>query len=547
MNLTELQREAEWRRCRGSGPTDFEACRYWIETYVKIRHPERGRIPFLLRPAQAETLEAWLANRYNIVLKARQIGYSTLVAAIALWLVLFFPDKYVILLSRGEREAGSLLGKSKYAYKHLPEWMRMRVGKPLQDTLSTLSFAHDSSIVSLPSTQDPARGETAYIIVVDEWASLENPEEAWASIEPVADVGGRVIGLSTAKGSGNFFHRFWQQASNGRGRFKPLFFPWSANSDRDETWYEEKVEDLAATPWILHQEYPRSPEEAFVKSGRSVFDVDLLDSIPPMDPKIGRLWARSDHSRYAEFQEHSDGELRLFEPPVPTGIYAIGADVAEGLDYGDFSSAHVVDPTTMSVCAVWHGHVDPDHFSEVLARLGWWYNAALVGVEVNNHGLTTCVGLQKLRYPRIYYRTSLDQRTNKPTRKIGWRTQSNTKPYVIDALASAVRGNRGVDEEGRPIWEGGLAVRDTMTLSEMKLFVREPDGKTMHGSPYDDRVMSLAIAVEMTKFVHSPQYKVGRTDQWGTLDWWAEQAQSPPGADGWTIGGMSTRKSAGWK
>lgn len=544
-SVTDLQREVEWRRCKGQSPTDWEACLYWMQTYAKIRHPERGRISFELRPAQIQTLQAWLTERYNIVLKARQIGYSTLAASLSLWLAFFWPDKPIIMLSRGEREAMSLLKKAKYAYKYLPQWMADRGPKLTQDTLTKMVFDNESALVSLPSTQDPARGESAYLIIVDEWAFLENPAEAWASIEPVADVGGRVIGLSTANGSGNFFHQFWQQACNGKGRFRPLFFPWSANSDRDETWYEEKTEDLSATPWILHQEYPRNPEEAFIKSGRSVFDVDLLDSVDTFSPRRGFLWAQTDTSRYAEFHERSDGELLIFEAPTATGVYAIGADVAEGLEHGDYSCAHVVDPQTNAVCAVWHGHVDPDQYSVVLARLGYFYNAALIGVEINNHGLTTGVGLQKMRYPRLYYRTSVDQKTNKPTRKLGWRTQVNTKPYIIDQLAQAVRGHREPAEndlgEIEMKWHGGLAVRDAMTISEMKLFVTEPDGKKMHGSPYDDRVMSLAIAVEMAKFVHSPAYSRTADQGWGTLGWWADQIEAEK-SDGWQIGAGSVRK-----
>lgn len=535
-----VRREIEWRACKGNGPDDWEACRYFIEHYVKIRHPERGRISFDLRPAQIETLQAWLTERYNIVLKARQIGYSTLAASISLWLVMFYKDKYIIMLSRGEREAMSLLRKSKYAWKHLPEWMRERCGNPIQDTLTKMVWANDSSIESLPSTQDPARGESAYLVIVDEWAFLENPEEAWASIEPVTDVGGRVIGLSTANGSGNFFHRHWQMAQNSK-KWKALFFPWSANTDRDDSWYEDKAEDMASTPWTLHQEYPRTPEEAFIKSGRTVFDVDLLDTLDVMEPRVGTLWAESLQSRYAEFQPHPDGDLRLFEAPFPGTVYVIGADVAEGLEHGDYSSAHVIDVARMSVVAAWHGHVDPDQFAYVLARLGYFYNGALVGVEVNNHGLTTCVGLQKLRYPRIYYRTEIDKAYNKPSRRVGWRTQSNTKPYVIDGLSAAVRGSRGINEHGERIWEGGLAVNDERTISEMKLYVREPDGKTMHGSPYDDRVMSLAIAVEMTKFARSPAYYQDKDDGWGTLDWWEQQIEVVP-ADDFVIGGMSTRK-----
>ena len=112
---------------------------------------------------------------------------------------------------------------------------------------------------------------------MDEWAFLPNPEEAWASIEPVADVGGRIIGLSTANGSGNFFHNLWTGAVTGNNNFDPMFFPWSASEDRDESWYEGKKD--AMLPWQLAQEYPTSPEEAFVRSGNPVFDLDALEAI----------------------------------------------------------------------------------------------------------------------------------------------------------------------------------------------------------------------------------------------------------------------------
>lgn len=539
----ELRQEAEWRACKGSGPTDWRACHYFLSHYVKIRHPERGRIPFELREAQLVTLEAWLTERYNITLKARQIGYSTLSAAVALWLIFFYEDKYVIMLSRTEREAQKLFAKAGYAYRYLPEWMLSRGPRVVQQTLQKLSFDSESSIECLPSTQDPARGESAYLVVVDEWAFLENAEEAWASIEPVADVGGRVIGLSTANGSGNFFHRFWIDATVGRGRFKPLFFPWSANSDRDESWYADKADDLRSTPWILHQEYPRSAEEAFIKSGRGVFDPDRLDTQQIFNPRKGQLWAQTEGSRYAEFQEHPHGELSLYEAPNMGSAYVVGADVAEGLEHGDFSSAHVLDVVTDCVVAHWHGHVDPDQFGFVLYRLGYWYNTALLGVEANNHGLTTLVSLQKLRYPRMYYQVSLDERGRSKGRKLGWHTLVNTKGYVIDGLVQALRGQRTVNELAEIEWTGGMGVRDALTISELKTYVREPDGKKMHGSPHDDRVMSLAIAQEMTKFAHAPQYQPKQQDEWGTGRWWEEQSSlAMATSNEWVIGGNSARR-----
>lgn len=268
--LAELRQEAEWRRCQRD-----EA--YFLRKYWHIAHPAHGRVLFDLRSAQSEALEHWAENRYSLTLKARQIGWSTLVAAHQFWLAWFHADQNIIDLSRTEREAVLLLRKTKYGFQHLPKWMVERGPRSVVEHQQRMAFDNGSQVTSMPSASDPARGESATLIVVDEWAFLPNPEEAWASIEPVADVGGRIIGLSTANGSGNFFHHLWTGASAGANRFATMFYPWSATEDRDESWYQAKKESMLS--WQLHQEYPSTPEEAFIKSGNPVFDLEHLESI----------------------------------------------------------------------------------------------------------------------------------------------------------------------------------------------------------------------------------------------------------------------------
>ena len=174
-------------------------------------------------------------------------------------------------------DADLLLKKTKYGQKHLPDWMAERGPRSLVEHQQRMAFDNGSQITSMPSASDPARGESASLIVVDEWAFLPNPEDAWASIEPVADIGGRIIGLSTANGSGNFYHQLWVGATAGTNKFAPMFFPWSATEDRGDAWYQDKRESML--PWQLAQEYPSTPEEAFVKSGNPVFDLDVLDQL----------------------------------------------------------------------------------------------------------------------------------------------------------------------------------------------------------------------------------------------------------------------------
>ena len=268
--VSELRQEAEWRKCVRDES-------YFLRKYWHIAHPAHGRILFDLRGAQSEALKRWGANRYSLTLKARQIGWTTLIAAHQFWLAFFHDDQNIIDLSRTEREAVLLLRKTKYGFKHMPLWMLERGPESLVEHQQKMGFSNGSQITSMPSASDPARGESASLVVVDEWAFLPNPEEAWASIEPVADVGGRIIGLSTANGSGNFFHHLWTGAITGNNKFDAMFFPWSASEDRDDSWYEGKCKSML--PWQLAQEYPSSPEEAFVRSGNPVFDLDVLDGM----------------------------------------------------------------------------------------------------------------------------------------------------------------------------------------------------------------------------------------------------------------------------
>ena len=292
--VADLRREAEWRRCVNDET-------YFLRNYWHIAHPAHGRILFDLREAQKYALGHWDAHRYSLTLKARQIGWSTLVAAHQFWLAFFHPDQNIIDLSRTERESVLLLKKTKYGYKHLPEWMIDRGPKSLMEHQQRMAFDNGSQITSMPSASDPARGESASLIVVDEWAFLPNPEEAWASIEPVADVGGRIIGLSTANGSGNFYHQLWVGSQTGVNKFAPMFFPWSATEDRADAWYQEKVDSML--PWQLAQEYPTTPEEAFIKSGNPVFDLDVLENM--------ELECREGTSGWLHYAQGSGVEFRV--------------------------------------------------------------------------------------------------------------------------------------------------------------------------------------------------------------------------------------------
>ena len=494
--------EQEFRKCISNSPIPqerFDAFMHFCTNYAHIRHPDpsRGKILFDPFDAQRQAAMQWLCNRWSINLKARQIGFSTLVAVFAGWDAAFHRDKPILMLSRTEREAIKLLAKTKYVLQHLPPYVKERLG-PIRMTQTKIEFANGSYVESLPSASDPARGESASLIICDEMAFIPNQAEAWAAIEPVAQVGGRVIMLSTAYGEGNTFHELWEGAESGSNRFAPLFFPWSAAEDRGEEWYEQQKRDLPE--WQLAQEYPSNPEEAFLKSGMPVFDLDVVTKIPVVEPE----WRGNIVD--GKPVETPQGDLCIWGAAEPGGRYVVGADVAVGLEHGDFSTAHVIDVRAGRVMARYKGKMDPDLFGEkFLPALGRMYGRALVGVESNNHGLTTLKYLQRTGYRPIYYDRNQKTKKAKKSEQLGFRTSQTTKPLIIDKLNQAMRD--------------GLEVQDKHTLKELKTFVRDGNGK-MGGSPHDDLVMSLAIANHMRAFAFSPEFVLAdEVDPYSVAGW----------------------------
>lgn len=523
-SISEIDQELSWRKWFPTVEVDwtqelddvtarilFDACVSFIESNCFITFPGRGRTQLVLRDAQKAVLYDWIRYRRNVCLKARQIGFSTLASAYVLWLTFGWPDRNVILLSRTEREAVKLLQKTKYAYKWMPDWLKLRGPRLLDKTRLSMTWENDSIIQSLPSANDPARGESVFLIIVDEWAFLPNPDEAWASIEPVADIGGRVIGISTANGEGNFFHKLWvgSQTKAGVGSdFNGIFFPWSAVDQRDQGWYEAKVASME--PWQRAQEYPSNPEEAFIGSGNPVFDLDNLRRFQSETP-FGRFHISAESRGSVELIE--GGDFLIWETPNDSDrwSYVVGADIAEGLEHGDFTVAWVVCVQTNKPVAVYRGKIDPEVFGEkVLPAIGWYYRHAVIAPEVNNHGLTVLKALQRAGYQRIYQRREQAKRTDRPLKTLGWLTTARSKPLLVDQLATFLRETPNMPHQE--------------TLAELRTFTRDSNGR-MSGSPHDDTVMALGIAVEAKKYAITERIveKEDLAKAPGTMGWWVKQ------------------------
>ena len=404
--------------------------------------------------------------RMILILKARQLGISWLCCAYALWLCLFKLGQTVLCFSKGQFEADELLRRIRVLNDRLPVWMHTKVANLTKDNMQTLIWSNGSRVESRPATKGAGRSLTASLVILDEAAFLQWAKEIYTALKPTIDGGGQLIVLSTANGLGNLFHLLWTKSVAGLNSFKTVFLPWWARPGRDAVWYSRMVAD-STDPASVKQEYPANPTEAFLASGRIRFHSDWIEA---QAENIAQTIATPHEMRHIP-------ELKVYVLPQPGRNYVLGADVAEGLEHGDYSIGVVIDSETWEEIASFHGHWEPDVFADYLHDLGGFYRATIVP-ERNNHGHAVLATLKRKFTPKVYRAAD---------KKNGWLTNPQTKPISIDALAEGLR-------------DGLITVRTQAALDEMQIYRIEEDGKTSAPTGYnDDYVMAWAIAIASTR------------------------------------------------
>jgi phage terminase large subunit GpA-like protein len=216
---------------------------HFMKKYCYIQHAQKGKILFNLYPFQEKVLVEFRDNDYNIILKSRQLGISTLVAGYALWLMLFHNDKNVLVIATKQDVAKNLVTKVRVMYDNLPSWLRGNE-KTVEDNKLSLRFKNGSQIKAVASSGDAGRSEALSLLIIDEAAFINGIEEIWASAQQTLATGGKGIILSTPNGTGNFFHKTWVKAESTENKFNTIKLHWSLHPDRDQKWRDQQDELL---------------------------------------------------------------------------------------------------------------------------------------------------------------------------------------------------------------------------------------------------------------------------------------------------------------
>lgn len=270
---------------------------YFIDKYGHIEDKSADELiqPFKLWPAQVEALKSIMAHKWNIILKARQLGFSWLVMHIAAHLMITSYGKLVIGLSKTEEEAKELVRRLAVIFRYMPELIAEKDNIPegwdgpiFNSTALTLTITFpngmESSFKALASSPGAGRSFTANLLIFDEWAFQQFAREIWEGGFPTINRknGGMVIGLSTIA-RGSLFEEIFTDPDNG---FNKIFIPWYADPSRDQEWYEQTKRALGDG---ITAEYPATIEEALEVPGGAFFPEVTKDTHETHEEMTGNV------------------------------------------------------------------------------------------------------------------------------------------------------------------------------------------------------------------------------------------------------------------
>lgn len=172
--------------------------------------------------------------------------------------------------------------------------------------------------------------------------------------------------------------------------------------------------------------------------------------------------------------------ISIYRHPREGYPYVIGGDTAG--DGSDRFVGHVIDNTSGMQDAVLLMTTGEKEYVNQMYCLGHYYNTALIGIEANFSTYPNNE-LQRLHYPRLYVRESLDDYTHKVRHSFGFVTSKLTRNTIIANLINHVKNSSEL-------------ICDRATLEEMLTFVRNEDFRPeAQEGAHDDLVMALAIAL----------------------------------------------------
>lgn len=498
----------------------------WLKNFVKIVDNNGDAVPFKVNAQQKEFIDSMV--KFNIISKARQIGFSTLSLGLCLYYACTQENTNYLLVSYKSDSSTSLFEKLKMMYNSLPH-EKYKFPKIRRSNRDEFVLENGSRIqCAVAGIKDIGRGTTYQYVLLSEFAFYQNQEKVLLSAEQALakNETSRVVIETTSNGF-NYYQKVFMNAYKGKSKYKSFFFPFYSSAyekqfkheyNQAELWYKESnggkrlsPDELESDEKILHekgatlkqlmwrrwklldmsiqefyQEFPSNPMESFISSGFSVFDqskvLERINAIPESLPKT-----ELNHIPELLLKYVNRG-LFIYKLPKRNERYYGGADVSSGSG-ADYSTITILDSEGEQVASFYNNKIPVYAFAELLDCIGRFYNYAFLVVERNSYGLPLLERLRKeYDYLNLYKHKVFNQSTGRKQMKLGWQTTAVSKSILI----SDFKENFEV---------GMVQINCKETLAQMQIFV-ETDRKTGNKSGqnnHDDLVISFAFAVQAIK------------------------------------------------
>ena len=503
-----------------------ESPKLWLQNFVKIQDNNGDSVPFKVNEQQESFVNEM--TKFNIISKARQIGFSTLSLGLCLYYASTNSSTNYLLVSYKAESSSSLFEKLKAMYDSLPH-DKYEFPKIKRSNRDEFLLDNGSRIqCSVAGLKDIGRGTTYQYILLSEFAFYNNQEKVLLSAEQALakNQTSRVVTETTSNGF-NHYQEVFMNAYKKKSKYKSFFFPFYSSAyekqfkhdyDQAEIWYKEmnssrrlSPADLEPDEKILHdkgaslkqlmwrrwklldmslnefyQEFPSNPMESFISSGYSVFDQSkVLERINA----VGEAMDKTELTHLPEpLLKYINRGLFIYKLPKRGERYYGGADTASGSG-GDSSTITILDSDGEQVASFYHNKVPVYLFAEIIDEVGRFYNYAFLVCERNSYGLPLLERLRKeYDYLNLYKHKVFNQQTGRKQVKLGWQTTEVTKNILVSDFKESF-------EVGR------VLIHCKETLAQMQIFV-ESNGKTGNkggNGNHDDLVLSFAFAVQAIK------------------------------------------------
>lgn len=400
---------------------------YFIESYVKIVHVDRGLIPFIPYEYQKDIVRLSEKERFVICKMPRQVGKTTIVVGIILHAALFNENYSIAILANKEKQAQEILSRIQLAYEHLPRWLQQGI---IEWNKKDIHLENGSKIIASSTASSAIRGTSQNFVYLDEFAFVPNniQEDFFSSVYPTISSGTTTKVLITSTPNGlNLFYKLWVDSENERNSYKRIDVHWSDVPGRDEKWKEETIRNTSK------EQFRQEFECEFLGSSNTLISPEVLRRLvfqPPL---------------------HQNEHLKVYSEPSPERLYVMTVDVSRGLGQ-DYSAFIVWDITEApySVAAVYKNNtISTLLFPEVIYNVCRKFNHCYVLIETNDLGQQVADILHEdLEYEGIVY----TQKNPKGATEIsygfrqnsvkGVRTTKNTKRVGCSNFKALVENDK---------------------------------------------------------------------------------------------------------